>query len=119
MVASGAKVLGPFTVGARSKIGAGAVVLKEVPADCTVVGKPAAWCANGCPVGPDGELICIRDKKAAADVCGREEVCADEKDTACPYRTNGRDSKSGGHEEHPADEVDWIKSTCPTRCTTK
>ena len=40
VVSSGAKVLGPFTVGENSKIGAGAVVLKEVPPNCTVVGVP-------------------------------------------------------------------------------
>ncbi len=40
VIASGAKVLGPFTVGDSSKIGAGAVVLKEVPPNCTVVGVP-------------------------------------------------------------------------------
>lgn len=40
MVASGAKVLGPFTVGDHSKIGAGAVVIEEVPPNCTVVGVP-------------------------------------------------------------------------------
>ena len=40
IIASGAKVLGPFTVGDDVKIGAGSVVLKEVPAGCTVVGIP-------------------------------------------------------------------------------
>ncbi len=40
MVSSGAKVLGPFTVGDDAKIGSGAVVLNEVPAGCTVVGVP-------------------------------------------------------------------------------
>lgn len=40
VISSGAKVLGPFTVGANSKIGAGSVVLKEVPPNCTVVGVP-------------------------------------------------------------------------------
>ena len=40
MVSAGAKVLGSFTIGENSKIGAGSVVLKEVPADCTVVGVP-------------------------------------------------------------------------------
>lgn len=41
MVGSGAKVLGPFTVGDDSKIAAGAVVLSEVPPDSTCVGVPA------------------------------------------------------------------------------
>lgn len=40
MVSCGAKLLGSFTVGENSKIGAGAVVLEEVPANCTVVGVP-------------------------------------------------------------------------------
>lgn len=40
VISSGAKVLGPFTVGKNSKIGAGSVVLKEVPSNCTVVGIP-------------------------------------------------------------------------------
>ena len=41
MVGAGAKVLGPFKVGDNSKIAAGAVVLKEIPADSTAVGIPA------------------------------------------------------------------------------
>lgn len=40
VISSGAKVLGPFKVGDNSKIGAGSVVLKEVPPNCTVVGVP-------------------------------------------------------------------------------
>lgn len=40
MVSAGAKVLGSFTIGDNSKIGAGSVVLEEVPANSTVVGVP-------------------------------------------------------------------------------
>ena len=40
MVGAGAKVLGPFKVGDNSRIAANAVVLREVPANCTVVGVP-------------------------------------------------------------------------------
>lgn len=40
LIATGAKVLGSITVGENSKVGAGSVVLKEVPADSTVVGIP-------------------------------------------------------------------------------
>ncbi len=40
VVSSGAKVLGPIHIGSGSKVGAGAVVLKDVPDNCTVVGVP-------------------------------------------------------------------------------
>lgn len=40
MVSAGAKVLGPVRIGAHSKIGAGSVVLKDVPPHSTVVGVP-------------------------------------------------------------------------------
>lgn len=41
MIACGAKVLGPFTVGDNSRIAANAVVLSEIPSDATAVGVPA------------------------------------------------------------------------------
>ena len=40
MVGAGAKVLGSFTIGEYSKIGAGSVVLEEVPPNSVVVGVP-------------------------------------------------------------------------------
>ncbi|WML42557.1 serine O-acetyltransferase [Neobacillus sp. PS3-40] len=40
LIATGAKVLGSIIVGENSKIGAGSVVLKEVPPNSTVVGVP-------------------------------------------------------------------------------
>ena len=40
MISAGAKVLGSFTIGEGSKIGAGSVVLEEVPPGSTVVGVP-------------------------------------------------------------------------------
>jgi len=40
IIGSGAKVLGPFTVGSESKIGSNSVVVKEVPEHSTVVGIP-------------------------------------------------------------------------------
>ncbi|MBQ2967088.1 MAG: serine O-acetyltransferase [Clostridia bacterium] len=41
LIGCGAKVLGPFTVGDNCKIAANAVVLQEVPPNCTCVGIPA------------------------------------------------------------------------------
>lgn len=40
MISAGAKVIGSFTVGDNSKIGAGSVVVKPVPPNSTVVGVP-------------------------------------------------------------------------------
>ncbi|KMK90863.1 serine O-acetyltransferase [Rossellomorea marisflavi] len=40
LIATGAKVLGSIVVGENSKVGAGSVVLKDVPANSTVVGIP-------------------------------------------------------------------------------
>lgn len=53
VVSVGARVLGSFTVGDNSKIGAGSVVLKAVPPDSTVVGVPGKVVArNGRKVEP-------------------------------------------------------------------
>ena len=41
IVGSGAQVLGPITLGKNSRVGANAVVLRDVPAGATVVGNPA------------------------------------------------------------------------------
>ena len=41
VIGSGAKVLGPFTIGDNSNIAAGAVVLEEIPPNSTAVGVPA------------------------------------------------------------------------------
>ncbi|KAG2374538.1 hypothetical protein C9374_008277 [Naegleria lovaniensis] len=48
LVGSGAKVLGNIVIGSNVKIGAGSVVVKDAPSDCTLVGVPAR---------------CIKDKK--------------------------------------------------------
>ena len=51
MIGAGAKVLGPITVGRNSKVAAGAVVVKDVEPNCTVVGVP------GEVVRIDGERV--------------------------------------------------------------
>ena len=46
VVGSGAKILGSITIGANCRIGAGSVVLRNVPADSTVVGVLSTSCCN-------------------------------------------------------------------------
>jgi len=48
MVGAGAKVLGNITIGNDCKIGAGSVVVRDVPDDCTVVGIPGKIVVSDC-----------------------------------------------------------------------
>src|SRR5438067_4086373 len=67
-IVSGAKLLGPITIGHGAKIGANSVVITDVPPNCTVVGNP------GHPVrvdgrrveGPDADWIHLPDPIAEA-----------------------------------------------------
>ena len=60
VIGAGAKILGGFTVGEYSKIGAGAVVLKEVPPHATVVGVP-------------GKVVRVADEKLPCDL--KQDQC--------------------------------------------
>lgn len=67
MISAGAKVLGGFTVGEYAKIGAGAVVLKEVPPYATVVGIP------GTVVRVNGEKLQNLEQETRDPI--HEEIC--------------------------------------------
>jgi len=56
VISTGAKVLGSFTVGDNSRIGAGSVVLKAVPPNSTVVGVP------GKVVARNGQKVTLTDE---------------------------------------------------------
>lgn len=56
MVSAGAKVLGSFKIGDNSKIGAGSVVLEEVPPNSTVVGVPGRVVKRADALLPQEEL---------------------------------------------------------------
>lgn len=57
MVGAGARVLGPFKVGDNTKIAANAVVLSEVPPNCTAVGVPARIVKrNGIRISDNSDL---------------------------------------------------------------
>ena len=51
IVGTGARVLGPVVIGEGAKVGAGSIVIKDVPANSTVVGNP------GRPVIVDGQRV--------------------------------------------------------------
>jgi serine O-acetyltransferase len=50
-IGTGAKLLGPITVGDNARIGANAVVMNDVPADSTAVGVPARVIGHVQPLG--------------------------------------------------------------------
>lgn len=56
MISAGAKVLGSFKIGDNSKIGAGSVVLEEVPPGSTVVGVPGRVVKRVNPTRPQDEM---------------------------------------------------------------
>ena len=64
VVGAGAKVLGPFTVGAGAKIGSNAVVTKAVPAGATAVGIP-------------GRIIMKPDTEASAQLDAQRKAIAE------------------------------------------
>jgi serine O-acetyltransferase len=75
LISTGAKVLGSITVGDYSKIGAGSVVLKDVPPNSTVVGIPGKVVVqDGVRVTPDLDQINLPDPMM--DICNslRKEI---------------------------------------------
>ena len=69
VIASGAMVLGSFTVGENARVGAGAVVLNSVPPNSTVVGVPAKVVIR------DGQRVDKLDHVNLPDPC-RQQVAA-------------------------------------------
>ena len=67
-IGSGAKLLGPITVGHGSKIGANAVVIHDVPPNSTVVGNPGhpVRVEGRRPEGPDADWVHLPDPIADA-----------------------------------------------------
>jgi len=67
-IGSGAKLLGPITVGHGAKIGANSVVITDVPPNSTVVGNPGhpVRIDGRSPEGPDADWIHLPDPIAEA-----------------------------------------------------
>lgn len=80
VIGSGAKILGPFTVGRGAKVGSNSVVVKEVPANATVVGIPGRVAMQeekkGETARPDLEHGKLPDPEAKAIACLYEQIRA-------------------------------------------
>ena len=98
-IGSGAKLLGPITIGHGAKIGANAVVVHDVPANSTVVGNPGhpVRVEGRRPEGPDADWVHLPDPVADAIKVLSRRIAELERELA----------ERRGHEEHapPADVV--------------
>ncbi|MBS0370731.1 MAG: serine O-acetyltransferase [Proteobacteria bacterium] len=72
VVGAGAKILGPITIGERVRVGANSVVVKDVPADRTVVGIPGRIVRSEGRRGPDGLDL---DHHLVPDPVGKALAC--------------------------------------------
>src|SRR5581483_247244 len=85
-IGSGAKLLGPITIGHGAKIGANAVVIHDVPPNSTVVGNPGhpVRVEGRRPEGPDADWVHLPDPIAdairglAGRIAALEDTAAEE-----------------------------------------
>ncbi len=93
VVGAGAKILGNITVGAHARIGAGSVVLRDVPAQATVVGIPGRVIpVKGAEEARDGQKL--QDPEAEAIKALLERVYRLEE---ALQRPQGPRPADGGH----------------------
>ena len=102
-IGSGAKLLGPITIGHGAKIGANAVVIHDVPPHSTVVGNPGhpVRVEGRRPEGPDADWVHLPDPIADALTALSARVAALERELA----------ELRGHEPGPPAEVVSLRSS--------
>jgi serine O-acetyltransferase len=110
-IGSGAKLLGPITIGHGAKIGANAVVIHDVPPNSTVVGNPGhpVRVEGKRPEGPDADWVHLPDpiadalkqlsrriKELEAEVAGLRGEEADDEAEVVPLRPVRGPNPAGG-----------------------
>ena len=96
-IGSGAKLLGPITIGHGAKIGANTVVIHDVPPNSTVVGNPGhpVRIDGKRPEGPDADWLHLPDPIADALAAMSSRIAALEREI----------TELGGHPESAGDNV--------------
>jgi serine O-acetyltransferase len=98
-VGSGAKMLGPITIGHGAKIGANTVVIHDVPPNTTVVGNPGhpVRVEGRRPEGPDADWIHLPDPVAEAIRGLSSRIAAIEAGSVeAPSHSDGRSNPAVG-----------------------
>jgi serine O-acetyltransferase len=126
VIGSGAKLLGPISVGDRAKIGANSVVIHDVPGDATVVGNPGhpVRVEGRRPEGPDADWVHLPDpiadaiKGLANRITALEQAGAEQQSES---GAGGRDGRAEvrplrrGHERSSAGDGDGDGDESPIR----
>src|SRR5688500_8484236 len=91
-IGSGAKLLGPITIGHGAKIGANAVVIHDVPPNSTVVGNPGhpVRVDGRRPEGPDADWVHLPDATADAVRDLARRISALEREASAGQRADVR-----------------------------
>jgi len=106
---SGAKVLGPVTVGRHSRVGAGSVLVTSVPPHSTVVGIPGKVVKNEAKHTPAGKAIIDLNSADLPDPVQRALTSALEQVEQLEKRVNELSARQGGLEEKQAEDNEALR----------
>ena len=106
---SGAKVLGPVTVGRHSRVGAGSVLVTSVPPHSTVVGIPGKVVKIEARHTPAGKAIIDLNSADLPDPVQRALTTVLEQVERLEKRVNEVSTRQGGLEERQAEENETLR----------
>ena len=115
-IGSGAKLLGPITIGHGAKIGANTVVIHDVPPNSTVVGNPGhpVRVEGRKPEGPDADWVHLPDPIAdALKQMARGSPTSSARSRRCAARTRAdrrRRAAATGAWSEPRGRVAWARA---------
>jgi len=116
LVGAGAKILGAITIGDYAKIGAGAVVLRDVPPNATVVGVPGRAIVRR-PVDPAYRPVHALDHGDLPDPCLEEVALLEAKLANLLHELRRLDAVSEALELVLRDRKDQPPQSIPSRKT--
>ncbi|CAN1211266.1 Serine acetyltransferase [Tumidithrix helvetica PCC 7403] len=109
IVGAGAKVLGNIHIGDYARVGAGSIVLRDVPAHCTVVGIPGRICRSKEPELPlehgqlpDTEATVLQTLLARIERLEQQLLASKRLESGFPKDSNPKSEEIGNVTQHPS-----------------